>query len=186
MKAFAIFLIVLCLVVTGGIIYSLVTSNVSAVSISCSLLPQEENQALYIDIYDKLKSQLEDGSFSGTRFSEEKLTTADQYRVYTWTVRVENHTSLPASVTEIHVLPLKGYDILQFDMDAVMDGKGTSEKTVQPHSSAEFSVSVLTSAAIKNASSRADVRDATITWYFSGYAFPDTNGKGGKLVLRPK
>ncbi len=186
MKAFAIFLIVLCLIAAGGIIYTLVTSNLTAVSVSCTLLTQEDNASLYDDIFDKLKSQIEEGSFVGTRFSEETLTTADRYRIYTWTVRVENRTSLPARVAEIQILPLKGYDILQFDMDALAGGTGMPERIIQPNSVIEYTVSVLTSDAIRNASSRADVRDATITWYFSGYPFPETNGKGGRLVLRPK
>ena len=186
MKTFAIFLIVLCLIVAGGIIYSLVTSNLTAVSTSCTLLVQRENQALFDSAFEKLKTQLEEGSFTGTRFSDELLTTADQYRIYTWTVRVENRTALPARVAEIQVLPLKGYDILQFDMDALASGSDPRERIIQPHSASEFTVSVLTSDAVRNASSRADVRDATMTWYFSGFPFPETNGKGGKLVLRPR
>ena len=181
MKAFAVFMIILCLIVTGGIIFLLATSNLNAVSESCNILPLEKNT----ELFDLIKSQLEDGTFTGTRFSNENLTSANQYRVYTWTVRVENRTALPAHVTEIRVLPLKGYDILQFDMNAVATGNSPGEQIIQPHSSALLTVSVLTSGTVVNASSRDDVRDATISWYFAGYPFPETNGKGGKLILRP-
>ncbi len=178
MKAFAIFLIVLCLVVTGGIIYMLVTSNLVAVSVDCeSGIPNEI-------LFSRLKERLEEGAFAGTVFSDEELTNAGQYIVYTWTVRVENRSSLPSRVTEIRVLPMKGYDILQFDMNAIMKDSSPADYVIQPHSVSEIKVSVLSSRAIEHASSRADVRDATITWYFSGFPFPESNGKGGKLVLK--
>ena len=48
MKAFAIFLIVLCLVVTGGIIYMLVTSNLVAVSVDCESGIPNEPEGLFI------------------------------------------------------------------------------------------------------------------------------------------
>ncbi len=186
MKTFAIILIVLCLIVAGGIIYTLVTSNLTAVSESCDRLSlaDADRAGQYTAVYEKLKTQLEEGAFTGTLFSDEALTAADQYIVYVWKVRVENRTSLPARVAEIHVLPMKGYDILQFDMNTLATDT-VPDRIIQPHTSAVIEVCVLSSAAIRNASSRPDVRDATISWYFAGYPFPENNGNGGKLVLRP-
>ena len=187
MKAFAILMIILCLLAAGGMIFMLVTSSLDAVSVSCTLLSADSDNntpQLYLDLFDKIKSQLEDGSFVGTVFSDEALTSSDQYRIYIWTVHVDNRTVLPARIAEIQVLPMKGYDILQFDMDTLMSDS-VPNRIIQPHSSADISVCILTSAAIANASSRPDVRDATISWYFAGYPFPESNGKGGKLILRP-
>lgn len=187
MKAFAVFLIVLCLVAAAGIIYMLVTSNLTAVCESCerlSLKDTDHPDYNYSVLFDMLKAKLEEGTFTGTRFSDEPLTSADQYCIYIWKVRVENRTALPARVAEIQALPMKSYDILQFDMNALVSDM-VPDRIVQPHSVAYIDVCVLASSAISSASSRPDVRDATITWYFAGYPFPESNGKGGRLVLRP-
>ena len=183
MKAFAIFLIILCLLAVGGSLYLLATSNLNAYSVSCS---EMELTGDYAAIFESLKTRLEDGTFTGTRFSGEMLSSANQYRVFKWTVRVENNTFLPARVTEIQVIPKKAYDILQFDLNAIYSDS-IREYTVSARSSREIDVYVLSSAAIDEGTSgwEKNVRDATLTWYLGGFPFPETNGKGGKLVLKP-
>ncbi len=180
MKAFAIFMIILCLAAFGGVWYLQVTSNVNIFSVSCVVSEPKDNLALF----EKLKDQLEQGTFVGTRFTSESLSSAEDYLVYTWTVRIDNRTSLTARIAEIQVSPMKGYDIVQFDPETLLYGT-VPKHVVQPNSSIEFTVSVLTSRSILNSQSRADMRDADLTWYLGGFPFPETNGKGGKLVLRP-
>ena len=180
MKVLAIFLIVLCLAAFGGIWYLHVTSNVNVFPSGCSLTELNND----VEQFSKLSSQLEQGTFTGIRFSSEKLASPDDYLVYTWTVRLDNHTSLTARVAEIRVTPMKGYDILQFDPQALLFGS-VPEYIIPPNSSIEVSVCVLTSRTILEAQSRPDMRDASVTWYFGGFPFPESNGKSGKLVLQP-
>ena len=179
MKAFAVFLIILCLMAVGGSLYLLATSNLNVYSVSCVEL---EDSA----IFQALKTSLEDGTFIGTRFSNDALSSANQYRIFKWTVRVENNTFLPARVAEIRIIPKKAYDILQFDLNSLYSDS-VQEYVIKARSSREIDVYVLSSAAIDEGTSgrEKNIRDAAISWYLGGFPFPETNGKGGKLVLKP-
>ena len=183
MKAFAIFLVILCLLAIGGSLYLLATSTLNAYPVDFKELElTQENQV----IFEALKVRLEEGTFTGTRFSGEALSDPDQYRLFRWTVRIENNTFLPARVAEIQVIPNKAYDILQFDLNAIYSDS-VQEYTVKARSSREIEVYVLSSAAIDLGTSgrEKNMRDANITWYLGGFPFPETNGKGGKLILKP-
>ena len=180
MKVFAIFLIILCLAALGGIAYLHATSSLNAWSVSCLVSELKDDMSLY----QELKTRLEQGTFIGTRFSSEPISAPEDYLVYQWTVRLENRTALPAQVAEIRVSPMRGYDILQFDPKVFTSGS-VPEYQVESGKSAEITVCVLTSRAVLDGQDRPDMRDASLTWYLGGFPFPETNGKGGKLVLRP-
>ena len=160
MKALGIFLIILCLAALGGVWYVHVTSNMNVFIGECVA----EDPAKNPEEFERLKEQLENNSFTGIRFSSAPLTTPDEYIWYTWTVRMDNNTSIPARIAEIQVVPKDGgYDILQYT--------SLSEQTVPAKTSVEIKVRVLTSRSILNSGSQPTVRDFKATWYFWGLPF---------------
>lgn len=180
MKQLGIFLIIICIAVIGGIIYLNTTSTVTPFSVSCTVSRLSENAP----VRDPLLAQLESGTFTGTVFSSETIASPDDYLVYTWKVRVENRTALPAKGVSIQVTPER-YDVLQFDMDSLRTGR-PAEHQIDPGTFAEFEIGIIVYRQNNPASvESAKTHNATVTWYLSGFPFPGPNGKNGKLILEP-
>ena len=183
MKAFAIFLIILCLLALGGSVYLLTASNLGASSVRCDVFWLDHD----IELRNHLLSQLESGTFTGIRFQPEDdlLSSSEKYQVCLWTVRVDNHTMLPARAVEFQVVPFNQFDILQFDLDSVLSDTPV-EHIIPAGTSAEIRIGMIVLARDQQtALGRTDNRNATITWYLDGFPFPGSNGKNGKLVLTP-
>ncbi len=180
MKQLGIFLIVICIAVVGGMIYMNTISVVEPFSVSCAVSRLSENAT----VRELLLEQLENGTFTGTRYSSETISSPDDYLVYTWKVRVENRTALPAKGVSIQVTPER-YDILQFDMDSLRTGK-PAEHWINPGTFAEFEIGIVVYRQDNPASvESAKTHNASVTWYLGGFAFPGANGNHGKLVLKP-
>ena len=191
MKALAVFLIVLCLAAFGGVWYLHNTSNVTAYTERGECVVTQLNY----DEFSRLKEQLEQGIFTGIRFADDDLSVASEYVLYTWTIWVNNRTSMDARIAEVQVTPLRG-DILQFDPDMFFSGSYT-EHSVEAWKSGYIKICVLhrldgnqmksdvDNSAVLYAETRPEKHNAKITWYLGGFPFPETNGKGGSVDLYP-
>ena len=92
MKAAGIVLLVLLVAALAGVGIILVRSDMNVVYVDCVATDPVMQQ----EYFNALSEQLKNGTFTGTRFSGEALSDPDQYRLFRWTVRIENNTFLPA------------------------------------------------------------------------------------------
>ena len=152
MKPLAIILVILVLAALVGVGYLYFTSNLE-VTFSEVIATDPLTQS---DYFKSLKASLDSGTFVGTRFDASVPGDPDGYLFYTWTIRLENRSFLPADTVEIQITPMSG--------DVLMIGD-TAEHKVPAQSSSELSATVLTS---RNMHS---VREATVTWYVWGLPF---------------
>ena len=152
MKALGIFLLVLVLAAGAGIGYLYFNSNLTVTFSECIADDPVGRQ----DVFSSVAHSLEAGSFVGTRYSEEELTSPEDYLFYTWTMHLENHSFLTANVIEIQVTPMSG-DVLRIG--------DPTEHTLSPFSETDLSVTLLTARSMHN------VREAIVTWYVWGLPF---------------
>ena len=153
MKAAAILLVLLVLAALFGVGWLYFNSNLEVTFVNCIADDPVSRQ----DVFNSLKSSLENGSFVGTVYnSSAGLSSPEDYLFYTWTVRLENKSFLPVNVIEIQVTPMSG-DIL-----CIGD---PSEHTLSPRRSSELSVTLLTARTMHS------VREAVVTWYVWGLPF---------------
>ena len=152
MKPFAVFLVILVIAALIGVGWYWYSSRLSVTFSSCIVTDPVTQE----NIFNELKTSLENDTFTGTRYSASPLTLPSDYVFYTWTVHLENETALPVSTIEIQITPISG--------DAVLLGD-PSEHVLDAHSSGDLSATVLTA---RNTHS---VREAVITWYVWGLPF---------------
>jgi len=152
MKPFAIILIVLVLAAVCAVGYLYLTAGIDVRFVSC-IASDAVSEA---DTFNSLKSGLKNGTFTGTRFTPEEPGTADQYQFLTYTVRLDNHSFLPAEVIEIHLTPMQG-DVLQVGDPVQHD--------LRSGQAADLSTMILTARDMHS------VREATVSYYFWGLPF---------------
>lgn len=152
MKALGIILIVLVLCAVGGLGYLYMNARVTVEFVEC-IATDAVDQAAY---FDQLKERVENESFIGTRFSRTPLTTPEDFQFYTYTVRVNNRSFLPAEMVEIQVTPM-GSDLLQIG-DTIACNAEAGKAT-------ELSATILTTKDMHN------VREGTVTYYLWGLPF---------------
>ncbi len=168
MKAAGIILLVLLIAALTGVGMILARSDMNVVYVNCVATDPVTQQ----EYFSMLKEQLENGTFTGTRFSDEMLSSPDQYVFYTWTVRLENNTSLTANAAEMMISQPQDYhyDILQIgDM---------TEYCIPPHSSRTVSATVLASRDVLY-EQKPEFRIATVTWYYEGVDAPTDTDRDG-------
>ncbi len=153
MKPFAIILIVLCIAALIGVGFLYMTSNVTVTGTGCTA-----SDALDMgDAFSTLKQELETESFTGTLYQlQPQLGEPSAYQFYTYKIRLQNASFLPAETVEIQVTPMDG-DILQIGDQVRHDLKARS--------TGEFTATILTTKEMHN------VRELKITWYIWGMPF---------------
>lgn len=152
MKAFGIFLIILCLLAMTGVGYLYLTANLTVEACGVTAMEATDQQALF----DELQARTEKGTLIGTPFTAAAFPKASDCLFYTYTVRLRNNCFLPADLVELQVTPISG-DVLQIgDTEAhVLDGRSTGE----------IRATILTDRNLRN------VRELTVTCYFWGLPF---------------
>ena len=152
MKPLAIVLIIVCLAAFAGLGWLYFNSQFTVSFVSC-VAADAADQA---DSFAALKKQLESGSFTGTRFTDAIPEDAGKHQFYTYTLRMNNRTPLPAEVVEIQITPMNG-DVLQ--------AGSLDEADVPSGESLDLTAVILTDKATQS------IREAYVTWYFWGVPF---------------
>ena len=154
MKAFAIFLIILCLAAFVGIGYLYLTTSLSVTATDCVAVDPATQQ----DYFEQMKRQLQSETFIGTVFSAEIPENPLDWQFYTYTIHLDNQTFLKAEVIEFQIAPMSG-DLLQLGE--------TQSFSLPARSSGDYTVTLLT------ARNMHAVREVTATWYFGGIPFSE-------------
>ncbi len=153
MKATGIILILLCvaaLVFTG---YLYMNTNVTVIGTGCTAVDAMD----MADTFNGLKEGIAAESFVGTLFQvKPELGDPAAYQFYTYTVRLQNGTFLPAEVVELQVTPMDA-DVLQIG--------DTVRHDLAARSTGDFSATILTTKEMHN------VRELKVTWYIWGMPF---------------
>ena len=152
MKPFAVILILLVLAALVGVGYLWYSSGVT-VSFVSVVATDPVSQP---EVFGQIKAAVENETFVGTKYTSEPLTVPEDCLFYTWTLRVENNTFLPADTIEIQITPMAGDILLVGD---------TVNRTLDKKESTDLTATVLTS---RNAHS---VREAIVSWYAWGLPF---------------
>ena len=154
MKAFAVILIVLVLAAVCAVGYLYLNAGLDVRFVSCIAT----DGVSQVEFFDDLRSRVENGSFTGTRLTNDLPGTADQYQFLTYTVRLDNHSFLNAEVLEIRITPMQG-DVLQLETE--------SETDLPAGRQADISATILTDRAMHS------VREATVSYYVWGIPFTE-------------
>ena len=154
MRPIAIILLVICLGLMGLTGYLYFTANVVITDIDCVAVDAADQEAFF----DQLKSQVEEGVFTGTPFATGEIGKAADYQFYTYTVRLTNQTFLRLEVAEIQVTPMNG-DVLQLAADG--------PKNVNARSRGSVDATILTGKDNHN------VRELVLTYYLWGLPFTE-------------
>ncbi len=153
MKSFAIILIVLCIAALAGVGYLYMTSNVTVTGTGCTA----SDAADMADTFYALRQGIEKESFTGTLYQvKPQLSEPSAYQFYTYKIRIQNASFLPAEAVEIQVTPMDG-DVLQIGDQVRHDLKARSV--------GDFTATILTTKEMHN------VRELKITWYIWGVPF---------------
>jgi len=161
MKAFAIFLIVLCLAALGGIIYLYSVSDVAVTGLGCAVQDAADQADLFQSLRDAMAAETFTGTVYQSVFPEGE---AGEYQFCTYRVRLENRTSAPAEVVEIQVSPEDGDVLMISDPRAWAPAR----HDLPARSRDVFSVTILTRKDMHS------IRDLTVTWYQYGLPFTQT------------
>ena len=102
MKPLGIILIILVLVAVVAVGYLYLNAKLDITFKECIAT----DGITQIDFFDNLKSKVDASTFIGTRFTNNELTTADQYQFLTYTLHFNNHSFLKAEVIEIRITPM--------------------------------------------------------------------------------
>ena len=154
MKAFAVILIVLVLAAVCAVGYLYLNAGLDVRFVSCIAT----DGVSQVEFFDDLRSRVENGSFTGTRLTNDLPGTADQYQFLTYTVRLDNHSFLNAEVLEIRITPMQG-DVLQLETE--------SETDLPAGRQVDISATILTDRAMHS------VREATVSYYVWGIPFTE-------------
>ena len=153
MKRFAIISVVLLLLTVIGVGALYLTANVTVIAQSVSVM----EAAYQPELFSELSAQVRNGAVVGTPFvAAQELSGAEEYVLYTYTLRIENTTALPVEMVEIQITPMSG-DILQIGSNDVL--------TLPAHTIGDISATILTSRDMHA------VREVNITYYMWGIPF---------------
>ncbi len=152
MKPLAIGLIILCLAAVVGVGYLYVTAEVTVTETGCVALDAANAAETFLG----LKDDLNNDSFVGTVFGDGKLGEAQEYQFYTYTLRVQNATFIPANVVELQVVPVSGDELQLGD---------STRHDLNARSVGNFQAAILTRKGIHH------VREVILTWYQWGLPF---------------
>jgi len=153
-KAAAIIVLILCLVAAVGVGYLYFTARLT-VSVRECVATDAMTQT---ELFDRLKKQMETGTLIGTPFTTDLPESPEAYQFYSWTLRLENRTFLPADVIEIQITPLEG-DVLQIGE--------TAAYRLPARQTMDLSATILTRKDLHN------VREITVTYYMWGLPFTE-------------
>ena len=152
MKPLGIILIILVLVAVVAVGYLYLNAKLDITFKECIAT----DGITQIDFFDNLKSKVDASTFIGTRFTNNELTTADQYQFLTYTLHFNNHSFLKAEVIELRITPM-GSDVLQVG-DEVPHDLPSGRQT-------DLSAMILTTREMHS------VREATVSYYIWGIPF---------------
>ncbi len=153
MKIVAVLLVIALVVAVCGVGYLYMTASVTVTAVGMTATEAAAQQATF----DKLKTDLEQGSLVGTLFqSGAQLGQAEDYQFYTYTVRLRNSCMLLCDMVELQVTPREG-DILQMG--------NVQAKALSAGATGDISATVLTTV------DSTPVRELIITYYVWGIPF---------------
>ena len=152
MKPLAIFLVILVLAALAGVGYLYFNASLT-VTYGSVVATDPVTQP---DVFTQIRASLENDTFVGTRYGTADLGGPEDYIFYTWSVRLDNKTFLPADTIEIQVTPMTG------DVLSIGDPAG---HTLSSGGSTELSATFLT------ARDKHSVREAIVSWYVWGLPF---------------
>ena len=154
---FMIALVVLALLIVG---YFFLTARVSIAAYKAEGVVATQQQALY----DEIATQIQQDAFIGTRFSTAPLTTADQYALITYTLRLNNQCLVPIDLIEVQVVP-NASDVLQIG--------DLSVRHLEAKSQGDVTATILT------AKDSHTIRELIVTYYVWGISFSIRETYGG-------
>ena len=153
MKYFAILTVLILIVTLVGVGYMYMTANiyVDAVGVIATAATDQ------ITLFEELREQVRLGAVLGTPYvPAQELPDAENYQLYTYTVRLKNDTSVTADMVELQVTPMAG-DVLQ--IGSYQDVKLPAGQTV------DVNATILTDRSMHH------IREVTITYYIWGVPF---------------
>ena len=154
MRAAAIILLILCLAAAGLTGYLYFNTSVIITGITCIATDAAEQAELFA----QLKTQAQNGTFTGMPFATAEIGEAGSYQFYTYTVHMTNQTFVKAEVAEVRITPMNG-DVLQMTENEARTIPARKEGTVQ--------ATILTTKDMHN------VRELTVTYYLWGLPFSE-------------
>ena len=112
MKPLGIILIILVLVAVVAVGYLYLNAKLDITFKECIAT----DGITQIDFFDNLKSKVDASTFIGSRFTNNELTTADQYQFLTYTLHFNNHSFLKAEVIDEQGVVVPDVFPLTFDV----------------------------------------------------------------------
>ena len=153
MKYFATLTVLLLIVTLVAVGYMYMTANiyVEPVGVIATDAPGQ------ITLYEELREQVRLGAVLGTPYvTARELGDAADYQFLTYTVRLQNNTSVTADMVELQVTPMAG-DILQ--IGSYTDVKLPAKQTV------DVTATILTEKDMH------PIREVTVSYYIWGVPF---------------
>ena len=150
-------LVVLALLLVG---YFFATARVSISAYQAEGHPATERA----DQFEKIKTELAQGSFIGTRFQTGELGTAEAYAFITYTLRLNNQCLVPVDMVEVQVVP---------DPNDVAQIGDVSVHSLDAKTQGDITATILTT---RDSHS---VRELIVTYYVWGVSFSIRETYGG-------
>ncbi len=155
MRTLAILLVFFTLLVGGFLWTAYSGTQMEILSVTASVAPAVENE----DLYNETRKHIQNGTFTGTVFSDTEFIMPDGYQFVTLTVRMSNTGFFPQEWIRIEVQPGDA---------AIAQLPETRTPSLAARSRGEFSTTVLTRFG-------ADTQHTvTVTYYVLGHAFSVT------------
>ena len=152
LKYIAIFMVILVVIALLLVGYFFATASVSIAAYGANGRQCAEEP----ETFAKIKDAVEDGTFTGTRFSYDALGNAEDYALITYTVRLSNQCLVPIDMIEIQVVP-NPTDILQLSDPEI--------RYLNPKSLGDFTATILVPRESHS------VRQLIVTYYVWGISF---------------
>ena len=154
MKKLSILLIVLVIAAVAGIGWLYLSARIDVRFEECIAT----DGVLQADYLDLVRESVASGAFVGTVFETGDIASADQYQFLSYTVSLNNHSFLDATVPEIRITPMLG--------DVLVIGD-TEERLLPAGKKTELYLTLLTRRDMHS------IREASVSWYVWGIPFTE-------------
>ena len=160
LKALMILMIVLVVAALGVVGYFFAGAKVSISAYKAEGVPAAQQT----ELFEQIKTQVEQNEFQGTRFTTAPLGDAEDYAFITYTLRLSNQCLVPIDTVEVQVEP-DASDVLQIG--------DTKVHSLEAQSQGDMTATILT--AVDSHS----VRELIVTYYVWGVSFSIRQTYGG-------
>lgn len=153
MKYFAILTVLVLIATLVGVGYMYMSSNIYVEAVGVGSTLAQDQPALFEELSDQVRLN----AVIGTPYiSTQELSGAENYKFYTYTVRLRNNCAVNAEMVEMQITPMSG-DVLQIG--------STANITLPAQQTADVSATILTDVNMH------EIREVTITYYVWGVPF---------------